>query len=770
MATNDRVYELLPIVYRDRDAAEGYPLRALLRIVGEQADLVERDIRALYEDLFIETCRTWVIPYIGDLVSNRLLFDASRLAPADSERLFGDLIGPDFRPPIAIRTRADVAKTIYYRRRKGTLPMLEELARDVTGWPAHAVEFFELLGWTQFREHFRPQSCWADVRNVDRMDRVDTAFDETSHTVDVRHIASLEGWHSINNVGFFLYRLQSFPLEFVPARNASLPWRYHFSPLGHKAPLFSRWRREGNEAGLATELHVAAPIRAPFFYEDLQRYRNIEPPPDRPDFTDLYGLPEPLPGSTTGVCPECSFFVVRNGTEAVTPTVDPAAPPAIFQPQVICRRLDPWPAAQPVGRLVAIDVESGRIAVGDGFPDATDRLDVYYHYGFSAEMGGGPYERRRWLVRQGDEDRIFVREGVPAGTPDTFGSVIDAVNEWIARGRRNTVITILDSRTYALPGQIQLRNEGFVVIEAANLQRPLLQSGGTGLEIDVLPPVVPGDRDRRAHLTLSGVVVEGNLRVIGDLGRLRLLHATLAPGRRLDEEGAPVDVGPSLEVAAGVAGAELNAQLRVEIVFSITGALAVPEHAEGIWAIDSIVDGLADDNPAIGGPAASTAPLLVLERSTVIGRMRIRSLEMSESIATGLIHTVRTQSGCVRFSYVHPGSRTPRRYRCQPDLAAAKAVEEALKRNPGLPEPVQDQIENSVRERMRPSFSSVRYGQPAYLQLRASCPFEIRTGAEDGSEMGCFSHLKHPQREGNLRLRLGEYLPFGLEAGIVYAT
>ena len=36
--------------------------------------------------------------------------------------------------------------------------------------------------------------------------------------------------------------------------------------------------------------------------------------------------------------------------------------------------------------------------------------------------------------------------------------------------------------------------------------------------------------------------------------------------------------------------------------------------------------------------------------------------------------------------------------------------------------------------------------------------------------MGAFCHLKQPQRESNLRLRLDEYLPFGLEAGILFAT
>ena len=133
----DRLYSLLPAVYREQDAENGFPLRGVTSIVGDQLDLLEQDVAQLWSDLFIETCRTWVIPYIGDLVSNNLLYDPGRIRDEDTAAaIFTDLVGPDLRPPIEIRTRADVAKTIYYRRRKGTLPMLEELARDVTGWDA----------------------------------------------------------------------------------------------------------------------------------------------------------------------------------------------------------------------------------------------------------------------------------------------------------------------------------------------------------------------------------------------------------------------------------------------------------------------------------------------------------------------------------------------------------------------------------------------------------------------------------------------------------
>jgi hypothetical protein len=188
-----------------------------------------------------------------------------------------------------------------------------------------------------------------------------------------------------------------------------------------------------------------------------------------------------------------------------------------------------------------------------------------------------------------------------------------------------------------------------------------------------------------------------------------------------------------------------------------------------VWILDSIVDAFAPTGAAFGGPGGA-GPNLFLERSTVFGELSARSLEMSESIATGPVDVVRTQEGCVRFSYVPPGSHTPRRYRCQPDLAVEKAIAEALEGDPGLSDLEKAQIASFVRGFLVPGFTTTLYGHAAYAQLREGCPTEIRTGAEDGSEMGAFSHLKQPQREGNLRLRLDEYLPFGLEAGILFAT
>src|SRR5512141_1928854 len=78
---NDRLYELLPAIYRMRDAEQGYPLKALLRVISEQVNVVEDDIRQLYDNWFIETAQDWVVPYLGDLIGYQLVHEAGE--PSD---------------------------------------------------------------------------------------------------------------------------------------------------------------------------------------------------------------------------------------------------------------------------------------------------------------------------------------------------------------------------------------------------------------------------------------------------------------------------------------------------------------------------------------------------------------------------------------------------------------------------------------------------------------------------------------------------------------
>ena len=104
------------------------------------------------------------------------------------------------------------------------------------------------------------------------------------------------------------------------------------------------------------------------------------------------------------------------------------------------------------------------------------------------------------------------------------------------------------------------------------------------------------------------------------------------------------------------------------------------------------------------------------------------------------------------MSSVPVDSRVPRRFQCQPVVPDGATEVAALQ----------------LQRRIEPRFSSLRYGHPQYCRLDWRSRPEILRGAADESEMGVFSGLQQPQREDALSTRLEEYLPVGLEAGILF--
>jgi hypothetical protein len=207
----------------------------------------------------------------------------------------------------------------------------------------------------------------------------------------------------------------------------------------------------------------------------------------------------------------------------------------------------------------------------------------------------------------------------------------------------------------------------------------------------------------------------------------------------------------------------INALACVTIDHSILGAVriavdVVREDPLPVYVLDSVIDATRPYNDALCGPSGQIAhAVATIERSTILGCLCLHALQLAEnSLLMGLTTVARRQVGCVRFCYVTPPSRTPRRYQCQPDLVEAAAISETDKAHERL--------------RVRPQFNSVRYGTPTYCQLALSCTVEIRRGAEDESEMGVFHDLYQPQREANLRARLDEFTPADMNAGIIFAS
>ncbi|MEA2491125.1 MAG: hypothetical protein QOH21_2917 [Acidobacteriota bacterium] len=725
----ERLLALLPAVYRLRDSNRDNDrgdLRALLAVLAEQIAVVEENLDQLYDDQFIDTCADWVVPYIGALLANTPpLYDGARADDGPLRATFPDLAGPRFFPRVALRARPDVAKTIHYRNAKATLPMLEELANDVTGWAVHVVEFFERIRWNQcVRNHLRlfSKGC-PDLRDRNALELLHGPFDTNSHFVDVRPPSQHDGWYEMRNVGFFVWRLRSYGITDGQARHDA-DWRFRANPLGLDAPLFTAPKRNPR-AGL-DELQVPGPIRFTKFREEIFTHRPSDPPA-----SDFYGVDDdPSPDLLRSLS-------IRVGNVPVRPR------------QICVADLSGWPAAppRPTNDFVNVDPNSGRIAFGDDF-GVVDPADVRvsYHYGFAADLGGGPYARASWLMKHDPTTVVFeVGEGA------AFDTIQDALDAWVAQNRPNAIVAIGDNRTYHETAALVLDPPAnrTLAIQAHDHMRPHLL-------LDQPISVACGSD---ATVTLSGLLVEGTVTIAAAEGTLRLLHTTLAP------------VASTLSVSAtGSVIASKTNRFLLEAAFSITGALRLPETGRGITLFDCIVDG--GGKAAIDGPPGASAPPLHVERSTLFGTTTVRTLTMgSETIFTDLLTVERRQEGCARFSFIPSGSKTPRPYRCQPDLEIRTRLDAAAVTKGGaLTATERKAIVDAILPVVQPDFVSRRYGDPAYAQLRLRTPLQIQHGAEDGAEMGVLCHLKQSQRENNLRVRLGEYLPFGLTPGIIYVT
>ena len=680
-----KLYELLPAIYRVRDAEQGEPLRALLKVIAGQIGVLEQDLEQLYDDQFIETCNDWVVPYIGDLIGYRSLHG----------------VVPKVASP-----RAEVAHTIAFRRRKGTATMLEQLAPDVTGWPARVVEYFQLLGWTQNLNHIRPQAQYApNLRDWEKLERLNKPFDAICHTIDVRRISQRAGKYNIPSIGIHLWRLDAYRLSKSPAVPVAPTdtQRFLFDPLGRDTQLFTRPEREDEITHLAEPINVPDPISRRVLAQHLAQY---------------YGEEKSI--AIDGV--DIASINICNLSDAGGGA---------------------WAHIPPVGR-VAIDPVLGRIFCGDA-QAAPPR--VTFHYGFSADMGGGEYERAATLDAQ-----ATLIESVPA----PHATIQDALNAVPSGG----VVEITDSGRYVETPAVAANASAKIDLRAANEHRPTVILAGTF-------DISGGDQ---AEVTLNGLLIAGGALLIANvagnqLRRLQLRHCTLAPTSQ-----------PSLIVQIP--------NVEVEIEHCIIGALQIADGSQ-VTINNSIVDATSESAVAYSGidAARETAGgALTIVNSTVIGKVRSVELTLVSNTIfvaalapgdtwTAPVRSEKKQSGCVRFSYVPPGSLTPRRFRCQPDLEIATHIDAAEKAANGpIPQAQVNSIRADVLSWLAPSFTSLQHGAPDYAQLRSSCPAQIRTGASDESEMGAFHDLFQPQRETNLKVRLEEYLRFDLEAGSFYET
>jgi hypothetical protein len=735
------LFNLLPAVYRLRDAQlaaspdEMGPLQSLLSIVEEQIAILEDNIAALYDDLFIETCAPWVVPYIGNLIGYQQINNI---------------------PAAVASPRAEVANTIGFRRRKGTVPVFEQLARDATGWGAHAVEFFEVLATTQcIRNHVRPLNYYApDLRSWKPREFMNTGFDKTAHTVDVRAIPPApaadrlgdgRGHYNVQNIGIFLWSLNAYTLSDVPA--TAVPGSsqcFRFSTLGADMPLYHRATELPDDTTtLAGPANVADRLTRHLLCQDIRAITRKDAP------AVYYGPGLSLAIYRDGSLQDPSRILVADlsGADGAWANLSYLSDPA---------NLSKLPAG---ADTIAIDPRLGRIAIPPPPAGNTPSITTFCCNGFNAAIGGGEYPRASTF--KASPEQAIIR--VPGDHP--------TIHEALAALSGDGVVEVSDSDVHTEPAglDVNVRAGGHIELRAADGARPTLILGDTisvtggsasqfdlnGLLISYAPP---------ASSTPPAALLHSPAASSNELTSLAITHCTFVPGWALQPGGEPQQNSSGALTYPGPAVGIDNPGLDVTIAQSILGPLYLNGQSEAALT-DSILDAGGLTNVAIVAsieastnvPVASGA--LTMNGCTVIGKVYAELLtlvsdcifvaELTQADVSSTpplwsapLWSARHQQGCVRFSYVPAGAILPRRFECVQQATGAPA----------------------------PMFYSLHYGDPAYAKLLPTTDPAIRQGADDGGEMGAYHWVLAPQREANLLIRLAEYIPVGMQFGIFYES
>ncbi len=686
-----RIFELLPAILRLRDVEAGRqvkgrvapgdprdaedfgPLKTLISLIAREAQVVEEEIDRFYDDLFIETCQPWVIPYIADLIGVRGL---------------GEI-------PEGLDLRGQVANAIPLRQRKGTLAALEQAAYDASNWPVVAVEYWKKLVHSQSLRLVHPEmGATVDLRDRPALARIGTPFERTSRGAEMRRIAISAGRWNLPNIGLHVWRLKPYSLTRHRVERVRPDRRdYRFHPLGCDAPLYAP-RSLRPELGQAVQVSgVPAPISRALMQEDPAGW---------------YG-PAVEIRAAGGAIPVGNIRVCNLGD----------LPGGGIEP--------PWNRTPQEG-VTLIDPELGRFVLAS---DLRGPVEVTCWFGRVEDTGGGEQDR---------EDTIGSVEA-PDATVDPGGDVVAAANGAGGQG----VVVLSATGPFACAGNIGVPDGETLRIVADDGAFPTLDATG-GLTVTL---------GQDATVELNGLrIIGGALRIEGLGAEARLLDCTLVPGRALDRLGAPVDPGAvSLEIAN--AGAALVAER------CILGPVTVASDVDARF-IDCALDAGSAEAEAYAPEPDAERDVVRFKRCTVIGRVSCGAFgdgaAADEAVAAETdaearfattdtiffatgdtpVRAARRQIGCIRFSYVPPGSETPRRHRC---------VE--------APPPV---------------FRDMTYSDARYLLLDPETDRAILRGAENGGEMGVWNRAAHQARDDNLRRVIGEFLRFGREAGVFHET
>ena len=272
----------------------------------------------------------------------------------------------------------------------------------------------------------------------------------------------------------------------------------------------------------------------------------------------------------------------------------------------------------------AIDPVRGRIFWP---PDAPPEFLVDYCYGFSSEIGAGPYERPAVPP--------------PDGPPLRVRTVVEPPP--VINAAAAEVVELGSSLTYASVADFPAIER--VVVRAGSQQRPVLRRPAG------IPWALTGAGG--SQLTLDGLFLSGGSDLIlgGEFAQVTISCCTLDPGT-WDPKRTPPSWGRAADRRALAPTLLRIAGTVHELVIdrSITG----PILTEGAGLVRSLI--IRDSIVQNADPTAPAEALalpdtdLTATRVSLLGAARIHRIEASECILDGVVRASDRQQGCVRFS------------------------------------------------------------------------------------------------------------------------
>lgn len=763
------LFQRLPEIYRIRDTEQAPPgqLKAYLDVLNDVFAAIRDNVEQLYHDRFIETCDDWAVAYIADLLG--------------TTHLSGD--------PWTLR--ADVARTVFHRRRKGTLGAIESLTFTLSGWAAHAVEMRERLVWSQHLNHQRPDAGGlpplalltslgsarrggtVSLRDPALLTLVDGPFDPFAHVVDLKPPYGGAPGYNLPNLGIFLWRLEDYTVPVskpvmpaapddiidltpAPAGLASFSARFNLHPMAEPMVLFNthRFHADDDPPELSTLDAVPGPMPAARLTQDT-------PAGNPAAHIKVATYAAPPPGAPTGEDPGLTLHLPQAQFGATTWK---------FRGANLCaweEGLNP-PLAE---HEIVVDPARGRVVFGvasqanEAVP-LRDKLLVSATHGFSGPTGAEPISRAgapaTWLEQMPQVTQVSFHNS-PAALRNALAN--------LASSGAPLIVEIQDSMTHELDlaAVIGVGNEGgksvlrlgrSLWIRAASGQRPVIK---LARPLGFRPDVVGTNLEKTLTVKLEGLyLTRGAGFGAGDalieraaLNQLIIDGCTLDPGGSLAFNGARQPIRDALKLTNDygftIPAEETAFEQTPEILISrsITGPLALDTDyllslTGSIVDAGSGVEAAAPDyaiHAATGAPATEWGPELTIDGVTIFGKTRVESATGQGGIFTHSLEAHDNQKGCIKFSYFSgAGDRLPPHHAC---VFAASA-------------------------RLR--FTSEFFGQAGYAQLKLSSDRRILENGPGYDQMGAFGYLSNTHKWKNIHIRYREFMPVGARPVLIPIT